>query len=83
MGETKTLNKAGNGAKRMGPDCQAHFTEAEFGVTVGSCRRLGEKRGKEGGRRLIINICELVTITYAKEKTSVLESERPEFAVIS
>lgn len=82
MGETKTLHRAGHGAKRMGQNCPAHFTEVELGVTVGSCGRLGEKRGKEGGR-LVINICELIMIMYAKEKTSVLESERPEFAVIS
>lgn len=48
VGETKTLDKAGNGVTRMGPNCQAHFPETEFGVTVGSCGRLWEERGKEG-----------------------------------
>lgn len=56
-GRDQNPDKAGNGAKRTGQNCQAHFTEAEFGVTVGSCGPLGEKRGKEEGRRPVINIC--------------------------
>lgn len=41
---------------------------------MGSCGCL-EKIGKEGGRKLVINIYELVMITYAKEKTSVLSQK--------
>lgn len=41
---------------------------------MGSCGCL-EKIGKEGGRKLVINICELVMITYAMEKTSVLSQK--------
>lgn len=43
----------------------------------------GGERGKEGGRKFVMNICELVMITYAKEKNTVLESERSEFIFIS
>lgn len=50
---------------------------------VGPCRCLGEKRGREGGRKLVINICKLVITTYAKKKALVLELERLEFVVIS
>lgn len=41
------------------------------------------ERGKEGGRKLVMNICELVMITYAKKKNIVLESESSEFIFTS
>lgn len=44
---------------------------------------LGRNEVKERGRKLVINISELVIFTYEKEKTAVLGSDRPEFIVIS
>lgn len=41
------------------------------------------ERGKERERKLAMNICELIMITYAKEKNTVFESERSEFIFIS
>lgn len=43
---------------------------------------LGRKEGKEGGRKLVLNICDLVMPTYAKEKSSVLDSDKRRFLVI-
>lgn len=44
---------------------------------------MGRKEGgRKGGRKLVINICKLVRITYAKKKASVLELERLEFVII-
>lgn len=59
--------------QRMGQNVKL-ILEAEFEVMVGSCGCL-EKIGKEGGRKLVINIYELVMITCAKEKTSVLSQK--------
>ena len=68
------IRAEGDGAT-LGAECPG-----DDGPMVGV---LGEKEGKVRGRKLGINMCESVVLTPAKEETSVLETDRAEFIVVS
>lgn len=63
------MPKAGNGRK-MGCTTQSLSIKVEFEVLLNVFGCLGEKIRKEGRKNVVINICELVMFTYAKEKAS-------------